>query len=65
MTPDLPRKGPIRRVWRPDYIGVLGNPGTGDNCQVLVTSHYVYGGFDWPITARPYLPVTEYNPSDL
>ncbi len=35
------------------YSGTLGRV---DNCQVLVTSHYVDGGFDWPITARLYLP---------
>ena len=37
------------------YSGTLGRV---DNCQVLVTSHYVDGSFDWPITARLYLPVT-------
>lgn len=35
------------------YSGTLGRV---DNCQVLVTSHYVDRGFDWPITARLYLP---------
>ena len=35
------------------YSGTLGRV---DNCQVLVTSHYVDGSFDWPITARLYLP---------
>ncbi len=35
------------------YSGTLGRV---DNCQVLVTSHYVGGSFDWPITARLYLP---------
>jgi len=35
------------------YSGTLGRV---DNCQVLVTSHYVDGHFDWPITARLYLP---------
>ena len=34
------------------YSGALGRV---DNCQVLVTSHYVDGSFDWPITARLYL----------
>jgi SRSO17 transposase len=27
-----------------------------DNCQVLVTCHYVDGVFDWPVNARMYLP---------
>ena len=35
------------------YSGTLGRV---DNCQVLVTSHYVDRNFDWPITARLYLP---------
>lgn len=35
------------------YSGTLGRV---DNCQVLVTSHYVDQSFDWPITARLYLP---------
>jgi SRSO17 transposase len=35
------------------YSGTLGRV---DNCQVLVTSHYVDRSFDWPITARLYLP---------
>lgn len=35
------------------YSGTLGRV---DNCQVLVTSHYVDRGFDWPITAQLYLP---------
>ena len=35
------------------YSGTLGRV---DNCQVLVTSHYVDGSFDWPIAARLYLP---------
>ena len=35
------------------YSGTLGRV---DNCQVLVTSHYVDRKFDWPITARLYLP---------
>ena len=34
------------------YSGTLGRV---DNCQVLVTSHYVDGSFDWPIAARLYL----------
>ncbi len=35
------------------YSGTLGRV---DNCQVLVTSHYVDRSFDWPITSRLYLP---------
>ena len=35
------------------YSGTLGRV---DNCQVLVTSHYVDRVFDWPITSRLYLP---------
>lgn len=35
------------------YSGTLGRV---DNCQVLVTAHYVDRVFDWPITAQLYLP---------
>jgi SRSO17 transposase len=35
------------------YSGTLGRV---DNCQVLVTTHYVDGVFDWPVMARLYLP---------
>ena len=35
------------------YSGTLGRV---DNCQVLVTAHYVDGVFDWPVMARLYLP---------
>ena len=35
------------------YSGTLGRV---DNCQVLVTSHYVDRVIDWPITSRLYLP---------
>lgn len=35
------------------YSGTLGRV---DNCQVLVTAHYVDRVFDWPITARLFLP---------
>ncbi len=34
------------------YSGTLGRV---DNCQVLVTAHYVDGVFDWPVMARLYL----------
>ena len=40
-------------MWARQYSGTLGRV---DNCQVLVTSHYVDGSFDWPIAARLYLP---------
>lgn len=35
------------------YSGTLGRV---DNCQVLVTTHYVDGVFDWPAAAQVYLP---------
>ncbi len=35
------------------YSGTLGRV---DNCQVLVTAHYVDGVFDWPVMSRLYLP---------
>jgi len=35
------------------YSGTLGRV---DNCQVLVTCHYVDAVFDWPVNARLYLP---------
>lgn len=35
------------------YSGTLGRV---DNCQVLVTAHYVDRVFDWPVNARLYLP---------
>lgn len=35
------------------YSGTLGRV---DNCQVLVTAHYVDRVFDWPVTGRIYLP---------
>ncbi|NIR33644.1 MAG: IS701 family transposase, partial [Desulfuromonadales bacterium] len=35
------------------YSGTLGRV---DNCQVLVTVHYVDAVFDWPVNARLYLP---------
>lgn len=33
-----------------------GTLGRVDNCQVLVTAHYVDRIFDWPFTGRLYLP---------
>lgn len=35
------------------YSGTLGRI---DNCQVLVTLHYVDRVFDWPVSGRLYLP---------
>ena len=35
------------------YSGTLGRV---DNCQVVVTTHYVDAVFDWPVNARIYLP---------
>src|SRR5690606_4201864 len=35
------------------YSGTLGRV---DNCQVLVTAHYVDRVFDWPVTGKLYLP---------
>ncbi len=35
------------------YSGTLGRV---DNCQVLVTCHYVDAVFDWPVAGRLYLP---------
>lgn len=35
------------------YSGTLGRV---DNCQVLVTAHYVDRVFDWPVSSRLYLP---------
>jgi SRSO17 transposase len=35
------------------YSGTLGRV---DNCQVLVTTHYVDRVFDWPVAARLYVP---------
>ncbi len=37
------------------YSGTLGRI---DNCQVLVTLHYVDAVFDWPVNGRVYLPKT-------
>lgn len=35
------------------YSGTLGRV---DNCQVLVTAHYVDRVFDWPVSSQLYLP---------
>lgn len=35
------------------YSGTLGRI---DNCQILVSAHYVDRVFDWPVSARLYLP---------
>jgi SRSO17 transposase len=50
----LPKKGTHSVGVARQYSGTLGRT---DNCQVLVSSHYVDRVFDWPITARLYLPV--------
>jgi SRSO17 transposase len=42
------------------YSGTLGRV---DNCQVLVTAHYVDRVFDWPIMARLYLTESWANDS--
>lgn len=49
----LPKKGTHSVGVARQYSGTLGRV---DNCQVLVTTHYVDRVFDWPITARLYLP---------
>lgn len=49
----LPKKGRWSVGVARQYSGTLGRV---DNCQVLVTSHYVDRVFDWPIAGRVYLP---------
>jgi SRSO17 transposase len=49
----LPKKGAHSVGTARQYSGTLGRT---DNCQVLVSSHYVDRVFDWPIAARLYLP---------
>jgi SRSO17 transposase len=49
----FPKKGTASVGVVRQYSGTLGRV---DNCQVLVTAHYVDRVFDWPVTARLYLP---------
>ena len=49
----LPKKAECSVGVARQYSGTLGRV---DNCQVVVTTHYVDNAFDWPITARLYLP---------
>ncbi len=49
----LPKKGRHSVGVARQYSGTLGRV---DNCQVVVTAHYVDGVFDWPLNARVYLP---------
>lgn len=49
----FPKKGAHSVGVARQYSGTLGRV---DNCQVLVTSHYVDRVFDWPVAARLYLP---------
>ncbi|MCH9046194.1 MAG: IS701 family transposase [SAR324 cluster bacterium] len=49
----FPKKGRDSVGVARQYSGTLGRV---DNCQVLVTAHYVDGVFDWPVTGRLYLP---------
>lgn len=49
----LPKKGRHSAGVGRQYSGTLGRV---DNCQVVVTTHYADGVFDWPLGARLYLP---------
>ncbi|MFH1140845.1 MAG: IS701 family transposase, partial [Chloroflexota bacterium] len=49
----IPKKGRCSVGVARQYSGTLGRV---DNCQVLVTTHYVDTTFDWPIAAQAYLP---------
>jgi len=49
----LPKKGRHSVGVARQYSGTLGRV---DNCQVVVSIHYVDGVFDWPVNARVYLP---------
>lgn len=49
----LPKKGRHSAGVARQYSGTLGRV---DNCQVVVTAHYVDRVFDWPVNGRLYLP---------
>lgn len=49
----IPKKGRCSVGVARQYSGTLGRV---DNCQVVVSAHYVDGVFDWPVNARVYLP---------
>jgi len=49
----IPKKGRHSVGVGRQYSGTLGRV---DNCQVLVTAHYVDRVFDWPVCGRLYLP---------
>lgn len=49
----IPKKGRHSVGVARQYSGTLGRV---DNCQIVVSAHYVDRVFDWPLTARLYLP---------